>query len=36
VQVQRLDEKFDKYLSNENGNSEIHHELQDALMAANN
>jgi hypothetical protein len=36
VQVQDLVEKFDKYLSNENGNSEIHQELQDALTAANN
>uniref|UniRef100_K3YP80 PHD-type domain-containing protein n=4 Tax=Setaria TaxID=4554 RepID=K3YP80_SETIT len=35
-EVQDLVKKFDKYLSNENGNSEIHNQLQDALMAANN
>ncbi|KXG29684.1 methyl-CpG-binding domain-containing protein 9 isoform X2 [Sorghum bicolor] len=36
AEVQDLVEKFDKYLSNENGNSEIHQELQDALTTANN
>lgn len=36
MQVQDLVEKFDKYLNNENDNSEIHNELQDVLMAANN
>ena len=36
LQVQDLIKKFDKYLSNGNGNSEIHDELQDVLMAANN
>ncbi|CAN6230676.1 unnamed protein product [Urochloa humidicola] len=35
-EVQDLVQKFDKYLSNENGNPEIHNELQDVLMAANN